>query len=73
MNVPIHELLSVTTVCSSLDKWICWFSWAQRKGSHFRRLFLVNHCVVHQQALCTRVINCQYMMSDVQNIVKFIW
>jgi hypothetical protein len=72
MNIPIHKLVLVTTdgapaMTSENDGLIgLW-----KKDPAFKDFFSY-HCVIHQQALCTKVIDFQHVMSVVQKIVNSI-
>jgi len=72
MNVPIHKLVSITkdgTLAMTSENssliGLC------KNDPAFPDIFSY-HCVIHQQALCTNVINFQHVMSTVQKIVNLI-
>jgi hypothetical protein len=71
MNVPIHKLVSITidgapamiSENAGLNR-LC------KKDPAFPDFSY--HCVIHQQALCTKVIDFQNVMSVVQKTVNSI-
>jgi hypothetical protein len=69
MNVPTHKLVSITTdAASAMTSEHVGLIGLCKKDPAFPDFFSY-HCVIHQQALCTKVINFQHVMSDVQKIV----
>jgi hypothetical protein len=69
MKVPIHKLVSVATdgapAMTSKNVGLIGLC---KKDPAFPDSFSY-HCVIRQQALCTKVINFQHVMSVVQKIV----
>jgi hypothetical protein len=72
MNVPIHKLVSVTTdgapamASENVGLIPLW-----KKVLAFPVIYSY-HCVIHQQALCIKVINFQHVMSVVQKNLNLI-
>jgi hypothetical protein len=72
MNAPIHKLVSITTDgAPAMTSENAGLIGLCKKDPAFLDYFSY-HCVVHQQALCIKVIDFQHVMSIVQKIVNSI-
>jgi hypothetical protein len=72
MNVSIHKLVSIITDgAPAMTGENVGFIGLCKKDPAFP-IFFSYHCVIHQQALCTKVIDFQHVMSVVQKIVNSI-
>jgi hypothetical protein len=67
MNVPIHKLVSITTDgAPAMTNENVGLTGLCKKDPAFPDFFSY-HCVIHWQALCTKVIDFQHMMSVQKN------
>jgi hypothetical protein len=72
MNVPIYKLVSVTTDgASAITSENVGLIGLCRKDPTSPDFFSY-HCVIHQQALCTKVICFQHVMSVVQKTINSV-
>jgi Domain of unknown function (DUF4371)/Spin-doc zinc-finger/hAT family C-terminal dimerisation region len=71
-SIPIHKLASITTDgAPSMTGIHNGFIALCRKDNTFPP-FLSYHCIVHQQALCGKVLNMKHVMSVVVKVVNSI-
>ncbi|OCT57256.1 hypothetical protein XELAEV_18003767mg, partial [Xenopus laevis] len=72
LNVPLHKLVSITTdgAPAMIGSKLGFISLCKNDPAFL--LFLNYHCVIHQESLCSKVIDFLHMMKVVVRIVKSI-
>ncbi|GFW54979.1 uncharacterized protein TNCV_2785941 [Trichonephila clavipes] len=71
-NIPIYKVVSMTTNgTSSMTNTVNGFLAISMRDDEFPH-FLSYHCIIHQQALCCKILNIRHVMGICMKIVHSI-